>query len=85
MKQTLKKLKDDIPGEIITKEELRDFVIKLRRKHDEIGKKQFFCDKHNFKLEAEAKKNEAEVVREIISHLEHDFDLGFVWDESLDG
>lgn len=67
-----------------TKKELKDFVIKLRKKHAKIEEQQFFCNRHNFNLEAEAKRNEAEVVRRIIHEMEQDFDLGFVWDKSLD-
>ena len=64
--------------------ELKAFVIQLRKKHRDIEEKQFFCNDHNFKLEAEVKRSEAEVVRRIIYEMEKAFDLGFVWDKSLD-
>ena len=66
-----------------TEKQLKDFVIKLRKKHAKIEEQQFFCNKHNFNLEAELKKSEAEVVRRIIREMENEFDLGFVWDKSL--
>ena len=67
-----------------TEKELKDFVIKLRKKHHAIEEQQFFCNQHNFNLETEAKRNEAEIVRRIIHEMEQDFQLGFVWDKSLD-
>lgn len=67
-----------------TEKQLKDFVIKIRKKHAKIEEQQFFCNKHNFNFEAEAKKNEAEVVRRIIHEMEMEFELGFVWDKSLD-
>ena len=66
-----------------SEDELKAFVIQLRKKHRDIEEKQFFCNDHNFKLEAEAKRSEAEVVRHIIHEMENAFDLGFVWDSSL--
>lgn len=66
-----------------SEDELKAFVIQLRKKHRDIEEKQFFCNDHNFKLEAEAKRSEAEVVRRIIHEMEKAFDLGFVWDSSL--
>ena len=65
-----------------SEDELKAFVIQLRKKHRDIEEKQFFCNDHNFKLEAEAKRSEAEVVRRIIHEMEKAFDLGFVWDSS---
>ena len=67
-----------------TEKQLKDFVIKLRKKHAKIEEQQFFCSKHNFNLELEAKRNEAEVVIRIIREMENEFELGFVWDKSLD-
>lgn len=67
-----------------SEKEIKAFIIKLRKKHRAIEEKQFFCSSHNFKLEAEAKRNEAEVVRRIIHEMQNEFDLGFVWDNSLD-
>jgi len=67
-----------------TEKQLKDFVIKLRKKHSEIEQQQFFCSKHNFNLELEPKRNEAEVVIRRISEMENEFELGFVWDKSLD-
>lgn len=67
-----------------SEDELKSFVIKLRKKNRELEQKQFFCQDHNFTLEAEAKRSEADVVRRIIHEMEMDFDLGFVWDKSLD-
>ena len=72
-------------GRSFSKKEIKAFVIKLRKKHRAIEEKQFFCNDHNFKLEAEAKRSEAEVVRHIIHEMENEFDLGFVWDDSLNG
>ena len=69
--------------EFFTKEQIIKFVIKLKKQHFEIQKKQFFCSDHNFNLEAKAKENEGEVVRKICHQMEDEFDLGFVWDESL--
>jgi hypothetical protein len=66
-----------------SEDELKAFVIQLRKKHRDIEEKQLFCNDHNFKLEAEAKRSEAEVVRRIIHEMERAFDLGFVWDSSL--
>ena len=70
-------------GRRFSEKEIKAFVIKLRKKHRAIQEKQFFCNDHNFKLEAEAKRSEAEVVRRIIHEMENEFDLGFVWDDSL--
>lgn len=67
-----------------TEKQLKDFVIKLRKKHSEIEQQQFFCAKHNFNLEAVLKNSEANIVRRIIQDMEMEFELGFVWDESLD-
>lgn len=64
-------------------DELKAFIIKLRKKQRDIEEKQIFCSEHNFKLEASAKQNEADVVRRIIQDMENEFDLGFVWDDSL--
>ena len=44
----------------------------------------FFCQDHNFKLEEQALRNDAELVRKIIHEMEKEFNLGFVWDKSLD-
>lgn len=68
----------------ITKGNLKKMVIQLRKKHMEIQREQFFCQDHKFKLEAEAKRNQADLVQEIIHQIENEFDLGFVWDKSLD-
>lgn len=70
-------------GRSFSEKEIKAFVIKLRKKHRAIEEKQFFCNDHNFKLEAEAKRSEAEVVSCIIHEMENEFDLGFVWDDSL--
>ena len=51
--------------------------------HRDIEEKQIFCQQNNFNLEAESKKNEADVVRRIIHEMENEFELGFVWDDSL--
>ena len=67
-----------------TEQQLRDFVIKLRKKHSEIEQQQFFCSKHNFNLEAVLKNSEANIVKRIIHDMEMEFELGFVWDKSLD-
>lgn len=64
--------------------DLKSFIIKLRRKHRKTEEEQIFCQQHNFKLEAQAKQNEADVIRRIIHEMENEFDLGFVWDNSLD-
>lgn len=68
----------------ITEQELKNFVIKLRKKHSEIEQQQFFCSKHNFNLEAVLKNSEANIVKRIIHDMEMEFELGFVWDKSLD-
>jgi hemerythrin superfamily protein len=70
-------------GRSFSEKEIKTFVIKLRKKHRSIEEKQFFCNNHNFKLEAEAKRSEAEIVRRIIHEMENEFDLGFVWGDSL--
>lgn len=67
-----------------TESDLKAFIIKLRLKHRKIEEKQIFCLEHNFKLEAQAKQNEADVLRRVIHEMENEFDLGFVWDKSLD-
>ena len=69
---------------IFTEQQLKKFVIKLRKKHRVIEDKQIFCSQHNFKIESEVKRIEAELVRVIILEMEHEFNLGFVWDNSLD-
>ena len=66
-----------------SEKELKAFIIKLHKKQRAIEDKQFFCNDHNFKLEAEAKRREAEIIRKIIHEMENEFDLGFVWDDSL--
>lgn len=68
---------------VISQKKLKDFVIKLRKKHRTIESKIQFCELHNFKLEAESKRNEAELLRKTIHEIEDEFDLGFVWDKSL--
>lgn len=67
-----------------TDSDLKAFIIKLRLKHRKIEETQIFCQEHNFKLEAQAKQNEADVLRRVIHEMENEFDLGFVWDKSLD-
>ena len=67
-----------------TESDLKAFIIKLRLKHRKIEETQIFCQEHNFKLEAQAKQNEADVLRRVIHEMENEFDLGFVWDKSLD-
>jgi hypothetical protein len=69
---------------LFTEKQLKDFVIKLRKKQSDIEQKMFFCQDHNFKLEEQALRNDAELVRKIIHEMEKEFDLGFVWDKSLD-
>lgn len=64
--------------------ELKAYVIKLRKRKAEIEKQQFFCQDHKFLLEAELKKQQAELLQKIICEFEQEFDLGFVWDSSLD-
>lgn len=63
---------------------IRDFVINLRKRQKDIEQKISFCKQHNFRLEAESKRNEADVVQKIIHEMENEFNLGFVWDSSLD-
>lgn len=63
---------------------IRDFVVHLRKKSRQIEEQEVFCNQHKFLLEAASKRNEAEAVRRIIHELENEFDLGFVWDSSLD-
>lgn len=65
-------------------QQLKDFVIKLRKREKEILQQQVFCKEHNFQLELQAKRNESELLREIIMLIENEFQLGFVWDKSLD-
>ena len=67
-----------------TESDLKAFIIKLRLKHKQIEETQIFCQEHNFKLEAQAKQNEADVLRRAIYEMENEFDLGLVWDKSLD-
>lgn len=67
-----------------TENDLKSFIIKLRRKHRKVEEEQIFCQQHNFKLEAQSKQNEADIIRRIIHEMENEFDLGFVWDKSLD-
>ena len=67
-----------------TEKQAKDFVINLRKKQKDIEQKISFCKQHNFRLEAESKRNEADVVQSIIHEMENEFDLGFVWDSSLD-
>ncbi len=64
-------------------QKLKDFVIKLRKKHREIERQIIFCKEHNFNIEAEAKRGQADVLRRTIHDFESEFDLGFVWDDSL--
>lgn len=66
-----------------TKKQLKDFVIKLRKKDDEFEKQQKFCRDHNFHFEEQIFEAKAQLVRGIVHEMERDFDLGFVWDESL--
>lgn len=73
-----------MPEKTFTEKQLKYFVIKLRKKHDEIEQQQFFCSKHNFNLEKEAKRNEAEVIKRIIYDMETDFELGHVSVNSFD-
>lgn len=68
----------------LLQKKIRDFVIHLRKKQKDIEQKVSFCNQHNFRLEAESKRNEADVVQIIIHEMENEFDLGFVWDSSLD-
>lgn len=49
-----------------SKKDLKSFVIKLRKKHQSIEEKQFFCKEHNFNLESDAKKNEAKLIMDVI-------------------
>lgn len=58
--------------------QIRNFVIKLRQKQDEIEMQMFFCSEHNFNLEVEVKRKEADVVRRIIYDMEKEFELGYV-------
>ena len=66
-----------------TEKKIKEYAIKLRKIHAEIEKKQFYCNEHNFKMEEKALFYEAERVRKIIHETENFFDLGFVWDNSL--
>lgn len=63
---------------------LKDFVIKLRKKVKDVQNKQAFLNQHNFTFEAQAATREIEAINKIILEMENDFELGFVWDESLD-
>lgn len=67
-----------------TEKKIKDFVIRLRKMQKDIEQKISFCKQHNLRLDAESKRNEADLVQRIIHEMENEFDLGFVWDSSLD-
>ena len=71
-------------GRTFSKDELKSFVIKLRKQHRKIQEEQIFCHQHNFDMETEFKRKQADIVQNIIFEMESEFDLGFVWDKSLD-
>ena len=66
-----------------TEAQLKAFVISLRKKQQAIEEKEMFCTEHNFDIEATAKRNEAALVKRIVIEMEREFELGFVWDKSL--
>lgn len=67
-----------------TEKKVKDFVIHLRKKQKDIEQKISFCKNYNLRLDAESKRNEWDLLQNIIHEMESEFDLGFVWDSSLD-
>ena len=63
---------------------IKKFIIKLRKKHQEIDKKMIFFQEHKFNLELKCQRKISENIRKTISEMEDEFDVGFVWDDSLD-
>ena len=74
----------DGKGTAYSKDSLMRLVIKLKKQELRIIDKMKFLDDHNFEFEKLSLRKESERVKEIIRMIENDFDLGFVWDESLD-
>lgn len=69
--------------ENLSVEDLKKFIIKLRKKQRLIEEKMMFCKDHNFHWEYEAKKIQCEMIQTIIHEIQREFHLGFVWDKSL--
>ncbi len=66
-----------------TKKQLKEFIIKLRKMQRNLEKQETFCREHNFHLEKEVFSQKAKLVGTITHDMENHFDLGFVWDNSL--
>lgn len=66
-----------------TEQQLKAFVIKLRKKQHDVEEKRNFCNEHNFTIEAQVQQVKADAIQKIVHEMERDFDLGFVWDDSL--
>lgn len=66
-----------------TQKQLKDFVIKLRKKARELELEQMFCNKRGFTLESQVFDQKIRILNDVIHDMERTFDLGFVWDDSL--
>ena len=66
-----------------TEKQLKDFVIKLRKKQRDMEEQRNFCHEHNFIIEKQIQQIKADLIQNIVHEMEREFDLGFVWDDSL--
>ena len=64
--------------------DIKKFIIKLRKKQQDIDKEMMFLQEHKFNAELECQRKLSENTRKIINEMENEFDVGFVWDDSLD-
>lgn len=61
-----------------SQEDLMTFITKLRKTQYQINDLEHKCLDFDFKLEAEAKAKEAELISKIINEMKTDFDLGSI-------
>lgn len=68
----------------ISEEGAKNLIIMLRKMDQEIMNEQMYCHKRNFKLEQMSLMQQHELLSKIIMQCQNHFDLGFVWDKTLD-
>lgn len=66
-----------------TEQQLKDFIIKLRKNQRKVEETRNFCNEHNFTIEAQVQHVKALEIQKVVHEMEANFELGFVWDDSL--
>lgn len=65
--------------DFLAKKEAREIIKEFRKRENQLNAKRTFCNKHNFRLEAEIYAFAESEIRQVCRKLEDVFDTGFVW------